>query len=130
MNCDTARKLFVNYEDGDLPSRKRQALENHLKVCDECQEEWKDYQKTLEGISGMHDLLPSPDFVSKVKQTIGKRSRGRFFGESQHQSVAFAVVSFVLILLFLLAYLFISHSIEIEVIPKIDPPPSSPENGE
>jgi len=117
MKCKVAKTLFFAYQDGDMKSSERRGFEKHLAKCGTCQREWDDYQRTLAEITGMHDLLPPADFVSKVKSTIGKRSKGRFFGESSHPSIVFAVVSFILILLFLLAYLVITHSTEIHVEP-------------
>lgn len=117
MDCKTAKKLFVSYKDGDLEGNPQKALEKHFKQCEACRKDWDEYQRTLQEITGMHDLQPPADFVSKVKQTIGKRSRGRFFGETKQPSMVFAVVSFILILLFLLAYLVISHTTEIQIEP-------------
>jgi hypothetical protein len=135
MNCKVAKTLFVSYQDGDIKSSERRAFEKHLAKCETCRLEWDDYQRTLAEITGMHDLLPPSDFVSKVKTTIGKRSKGRFFGESHHPSIVFAVVSFVLILLFLLAYLVITHSTEIRIEPAAgaeirEPPASLPSDAE
>ena len=116
MDCEKAKTLFIDYHDGDMGKGEAKALKAHLESCDECRQEWQDYQKMMEEVSGLHSLAPSEDFVSKVKQTIDKRSKGRFFGTTSASGINFAIISFILILLFLAAYLFISAGSEVEVI--------------
>ncbi len=118
MECKDAKELFIGYQDGDLDPKTKKAFEAHLESCPECKKEWEDYKKTLEEVSGLYHLAPSDDFVSKVKQTIDKRSKGRFFGASTATGTNFAVISFILIMLFLLAYLFFTTGVEVEVVPK------------
>ncbi|MCP4606784.1 MAG: zf-HC2 domain-containing protein [Proteobacteria bacterium] len=116
MECKRAKELFIGYHDGDLGERDQAALEKHLDDCDTCTTEWNGYLKTVGEISGLFRLAPPQDFASRVKQTIDRRSKGRFFGESGPFSIGFAVISFILILLFLLAYLFISQGTEFEIV--------------
>lgn len=116
MDCKRAKTLFVSYHDGDLPKEDLLALQKHLDECKQCFSEWEDYLKTMQEVSQMHKLEPSQDFVSRVKKTIGHRSRGRFFGQQESFSLRFAIISFVLIIFFLLAYLFISVGAEIHLI--------------
>jgi anti-sigma factor RsiW len=116
MNCDRARELFLEYHDGDLSDTDRQALEAHLETCEICRADWEAYQRTLGEVSGMFNVAPPADFAQRVKQTIGKRSRGRFFGHDRNLSINFAIVSFLLILLVILAYLFISSKQEIVLV--------------
>lgn len=125
MECKTATKKFVCYRDGDLPTAERLELEEHLAECAACQKEWTDYTRTVDGISGLKNIAISDDFTSKVKQTIVKRSKGRFFGDSGGLSIRFAIISFVLILVFLLAYLFITTGRDIELV-DIDEGKSAP----
>ena len=56
------------------------------------------------------------DFTLRVKQTIDKRSKGRFFGEERPLGMSFAIVSFVLIILFLMAYFYLFSEREITVL--------------
>jgi anti-sigma factor RsiW len=120
MNCDTAKELFLAFHDGDLLETDRKALESHLESCASCASEWEAYRITLGEVSGMFALSPSEGFTQRVKQTIGKRSRGRFFSDQRNLGINFAIVSFVLIVLVLLAYLYISSSREIVLIPPSD----------
>ncbi len=125
MDCERAKELFIDYHDGDIGSADRRELEKHLADCAECGKEWDEYLRCVGEVSGMHVLAPSDEFVSRVKKTIGRRSRGRFFGDTKPFSLSFALVSFILILLFLLAYLFLAGGKEIELVA---PPQSTEED--
>ncbi len=113
MKCEEAKALFLSAHDGDLGAIEKQAFDEHLASCEACQEEWKAYLLTLDEVSGMYPLAPPDEFTQRVKQVIGRRSKGRFFGDERPFSISFAIVSFVLIVLVLLAYLFISSGREI-----------------
>lgn len=115
MKCDQAQAQFLAYHDGDLSREEEKTLQAHLDECQDCKSEWEDYCATLGDVSGMFEIAPPEDFAERVKHAIGRRSRGRFFGEDRSLSVSFAIVSFVLIVLFLLAYLFIAAEREITV---------------
>ena len=52
MDCEKTRALFIDYHDGDLGSAEVKELERHLKDCDECRQEWEDYKRTMEEVSG------------------------------------------------------------------------------
>jgi anti-sigma factor RsiW len=115
MDCKIAKTLFVEYHDGELGAGKMAALEAHLADCKLCKNEWNDYKRTVNEISGMFNLAPPLDFTSRVKQTIGRRSRGRFFSQTTSFPLGFAIVSFVLILMFMLVYLFVAADKDMEI---------------
>jgi anti-sigma factor RsiW len=116
MNCIRTKELFVDYQDGVLSKKDNSELEEHLGKCDSCAAEWAIYQKTMNEISGLHYVAPEEGFTSRVKKTIGRRSRGRFFGSDQSYSLKFAVISFILILFFLLAYFYLSANTVVKEI--------------
>jgi anti-sigma factor RsiW len=116
MKCDHAKSLFLAYHDGDLSEDEHQVLKAHLDECESCASEWRAYKQTLGEVSGMFQITPPNDFAERVKHTIGRRSRGRFFGEQRVLSISFALVSFILILLFLLTYIFVSADREITLV--------------
>lgn len=129
MKCDHAKDLFLSYHDGELTGDELTALEAHLSSCEACAAEWDAYRLTLGEVSGMFRVEPSEDFTQRVKQAIGKRSRGRFFGEQRNLSISFAIVSFLLILVVLLAYLLITSSKRIELLPPSEDHASDAEGG-
>jgi len=116
MDHDRARDLFTQYHEEDLSDAELAELEEHLAECDECREEWETYRKTIDGVSGLFELAAPEDFTRSVEQKIRKRSRGRFFGDQRPKSMQFAVVSFILILLFILAYLVMTAATEIIIL--------------
>ena len=113
MKCEEATALFLSAHDGDLSEEEKRAFEAHLADCETCEADWKAYLLTLDEVSGMYPLAPPEEFTLKVKQAIGRRSKGRFFGEERPVGMSFAIVSFILIVLVLLAYLYISSGREI-----------------
>jgi anti-sigma factor RsiW len=116
MDHNRAKDLFTQYHEGDLGDEDLADLERHLEGCDECRGEWETYRKTIDGVSGLFELSAPVDFTKSVEQKIRKRSRGRFFGDQRSFSMQFAVVSFILILLFILAYLVMTAATEIIIL--------------
>ena len=104
MDHEKARELFTDYLDGELAEQDRTALEAHLAGCEECREEWKSFSKTVGEVSGLLRMAAPETFVRDVEQKIRRRSRGRFFSDGRSYSLQFAVVSFILIVLFIMAY--------------------------
>ena len=125
MDHQQARELFTSYHDGELSDKQQKALEAHLSSCDECNTEWQSYQKLMTEVSGLMNLSPPKDVVRSVERKIHRRSRGKFFGRSKASNVQFALVSFILILLFMLAYLMLTAVNEIVLLDS-HPKPEKP----
>jgi anti-sigma factor RsiW len=133
MDHDRAREAFTRLHEGELSDEEREQLERHLDECEECSTEWDSYRRTVDEVSGLLQTALPPDFARSVEQKIKKRSRGRFFGEQRPFSMQFAMVSFILILLFILAYLVLTAATEIIILDKAQQPveqPSVPEKDE
>ncbi len=126
MDCKETREIFVDCQDDVLSKADRSAMEEHLRQCESCAREWATYQKTMNELSGLLYVTPEEGFTSRVKKTIGRRSRGRFFGSDQSYSLKFAVVSFILILFFLLAYFYYASSIVVKEVTSSEPKNSDP----
>lgn len=122
MNCEKAKTLFLAYHDKELGEEETAALKKHLDECAACAAEWEAYRLTLDEVSGMFSLEPPEDFTLRVKQAIGKRSRGKFFAEHKTIGLSFAVISFLLILFFLTAYLYLFSARQITVVPSSSTP--------
>ena len=129
MDHQEAKELFTSYHDGELSDTQRAVLENHLSTCDECNAEWQAFQKLMAEVSGLMNLSPPKDVVRSVERKIHRRSRGKFFGRSKSSNVQFALVSFILILLFMLAYLMLTAVNEIvllDSVPGVEQPSQTP----
>lgn len=116
MEHDKAKELFTSYHDGDLSADVSAQLEQHLEGCESCAVEWESFKRTVSEISGLLAFAPPADLTRSVETKIRKRSRGKFFGKQKNDSLQFALVSFILILLFILAYLMLTAVTEITIL--------------
>ena len=116
MEHKKAISFFTCYYDGDLSQTDKDWLEAHLADCHACRAEWEQYRDTTSEVSGLIQMPPPPDVVKSVERKIYKRSRGRFFGRDRGNSIQFALVSFILVLLFMLAYLMLTAVNEIVLL--------------
>lgn len=116
MDCKRAEALFVDFYDGTLKGADRSELERHLEQCPSCRRSWEIYQQTIREVSGLNVLSDPDEFVKNVQQKINHRSKGRFFNDQAPYTVRFAVVSFLLIFVFLIAYLILALSSDIQLV--------------
>lgn len=116
MDHQQAIDLFTGYHDGDLDAAQKSALESHLDSCEDCKKEWQEYQKTMSEVSGLLNMVAPKDVVKAVETKIHRRSKGKFFGKQKKPNIQFALVSFILVLLFMLAYLMLTAVNEIIVL--------------
>ena len=71
MNCSKAHKLISPYIDGELPDQDMKSLEDHMKVCHKCREEF-DEGKELHNLSANADKFKAPyGFHTRVMANIG-----------------------------------------------------------
>ncbi|MDD5306878.1 MAG: zf-HC2 domain-containing protein [Deltaproteobacteria bacterium] len=105
MDHERARASFTCYHDGDLPDNVRQELEEHLAACPECLVEWEAYQRTVGEVSGLRVLAPPDDFATNIAREIRRHSPRRVHGEQIFLGLRIALLAFLLIMLFVLAYL-------------------------
>ena len=116
MEHQQARDLFTGYYEGDLPDSQRVDLESHLFHCEACETEWQAYRKTMNEVSGLLNLAPPKNVATAVEHKIHRRSAGKFFGRQKGTGIQFALVSFIIVLLFMLAYLMLTAVNEIVVL--------------
>ncbi|MBN2530941.1 MAG: zf-HC2 domain-containing protein [Deltaproteobacteria bacterium] len=116
MDHQETRDLFTEYHDGDLSDAQLQELEKHLLNCSECDAEWQTFKKTMNEISGLLSLEPPKDVALAVERKIHRRSRGKFFGRGKGSNIQYAIVSFILVLFFMLAWLMLTAVNEIVVL--------------
>lgn len=81
MNCRRIKKMFSAYLDGDLSTKERQTVENHLSSCAQCQREWRLYKKSWERLGQWENIEPHPYFISrfwtKIATKTPRHRRGR-----------------------------------------------------
>ena len=48
ISCEEVEEFILDYLEGKLPSRQKRIFEWHLKLCRECRDYLKAYQRSLE----------------------------------------------------------------------------------
>ena len=48
ISCEEVEEFILTYLDGELPPRQKRIFEWHLKLCRECRDYLKAYQRSLE----------------------------------------------------------------------------------
>lgn len=125
MEHQQARDMFTNYHDGDLSEDDKTLLEAHLNTCEECKGEWSAFERTMNEVSGLLHMAPPRDLAQNIESKIHRRSKGRFFGKQRNNNIQFALVSFILVLLFMLAYLMLTAVNDIIVLDEKSRPSDS-----
>ena len=105
MDHESARAGFTGYHDGELSDADRRSLEEHLAACAECAAEWDAYRRAVEEVSGLRVLAPSEHFARQVALAIELRAKRRSIGGLSLTGIRIAVLSLVLLMLFVLVYL-------------------------
>lgn len=125
MDHEEAQIQFSDFLEGELSTEETAQLREHLKGCPECQAELDDLRQTLSSLSGMRRVPPPPDFLGKVQQRIRRRSRGRFFSpERLLNRLPFEWISFIIILIMLVVYMYTMQGQILDVHPA--PAPKAP----
>jgi len=121
MEHKDATEQFSDFLEGSLSAEKEKALLAHLDGCKECRAELDSLRETLNSLSGLKRLPPPNEFANRVASTIHRRSRGRFFGDEPFfNRVPFEWISFVVIVLLLVAYLFMTLDLkDVKVTPRV-----------
>ncbi|MBN2802894.1 MAG: zf-HC2 domain-containing protein [Deltaproteobacteria bacterium] len=100
-----AESLFSDFFDNELNGEELIWLEKHLESCEPCKNDWDKYKQAMEEVSGLMHIMAPENVVDKVESRINKRSRGKFFNKQKYFTVRYSIVSFILVLFFVLAYL-------------------------
>ncbi|MCP4449307.1 MAG: hypothetical protein GY811_28835 [Myxococcales bacterium] len=80
-SLDANVELFSEYYEGNLAPKEAAELEALLASDEKARQDFADFEKTMEMLSGMHKMSAPMDFDKRVEDTIRRRSGGRFFGK-------------------------------------------------
>ncbi len=79
ITCREFEGFVVDYLDNELPDRQRSKFELHLRVCKECRQYLKAYQRTIEisrtAYSSVDDAVPDDVPNDLVKAILKARKR-------------------------------------------------------
>ena len=77
MRCSTCEKLRILHESGELPERRRPALERHLQRCPRCREAFRQNQRLRELLGAAPPAGPRRDLWPTVAARIAARQPHR-----------------------------------------------------
>ncbi|HHW06404.1 MAG TPA: hypothetical protein GXX34_02530 [Clostridia bacterium] len=72
LDCAAVREELSAYIDNELPSAKRQEIEQHLQRCKGCYDEYIELQVTSAIMHSLRELEPPPGFRDKVAERLRK----------------------------------------------------------
>ncbi len=99
-NDDAVVELFSEYYEGALPDEKAAEFSARLDTDSEFAAAYKQFEKTMELLSGMHKMSAPIDFDKKIEETIHRRSGGRFFGRKAFgERIPYEILAVVVMLL-------------------------------
>jgi len=109
--CVQVRSQLSDYVEGELDAATRVRIERSLKSCPQCQAELDALTATMRELHALRTPAP-PSFLSDIRSQIHKRSKGRFFASRRllFGRIPFEWLSFAMIVLMLLYYIFTSQS--------------------
>jgi len=64
-----------DFLDGDLPEEQEHELREHLKVCSECEQHFKELKKTIAFVQGTSNIKAPADFTVNVMANLPKQKR-------------------------------------------------------
>lgn len=80
-------ELLQDFLEGDLPSAKRQEVENHLAICSACSEELGRYQKIIHKAASIRkNAEPERDLWPAIESRITKQSKISALFEMKHKN--------------------------------------------
>ncbi len=75
MDCENVSLLFGKIFDGDTDESQRKALEDHLKACQACNEEYKWYKLTMQALTNLQPVAPPHDFLEQLNARINPNKK-------------------------------------------------------
>ena len=70
MKCNRVRKDLSAYIDGELSSRRRAAIENHLAECPDCKQYKESLSRVVESVRAVDRIEPSAEFWPATMRRI------------------------------------------------------------
>lgn len=70
MNCNQIETRLMDYLDGNLAARERQAIELHARACAACAERIQGFSGVFSMLDSWKDVQPSPSFNARLQKRI------------------------------------------------------------
>jgi anti-sigma factor RsiW len=107
VTCEEVRELLSSYIDGELDPKTRDALENHIKSCRECEAELAGLRQTVSILRSLDEVEVPETFraslMEKVREAVPARAPGlasRFknmFSTGPRRALVLAAAALVLV---------------------------------
>jgi len=73
MACEKYSELMMQYMDGVLTADGKANLDEHMNICEGCQEDFAAYNEILQGINDAVEIVEAPaDFASSVMAKVSE----------------------------------------------------------
>jgi hypothetical protein len=70
MNCHDIQQKLSAYAEGIISPEEKMLIEEHLKICPQCNESLMDLRKTIDYVHNLEDVEPPPWFTLRVMAKI------------------------------------------------------------
>ncbi|MGE5550010.1 MAG: zf-HC2 domain-containing protein [Bacteroidota bacterium] len=93
MDCLQAEKLFDRYLDREITGDDFGALEEHLRACPRCADNWFATRKAVDLLSALPELHPGPEVLSRLMVTLPRAKHRRSFHLTPGQAAAAVAIA-------------------------------------
>jgi anti-sigma factor RsiW len=77
MKCRQVQKRLSAFQDGELNSRERERISDHLKSCSACREQYAEMEKVWRALGDLREILPEPGFYGELVKKINESTETR-----------------------------------------------------
>ncbi len=75
MDCENVSSLYGKIFDGEADDADHKALEDHLRVCSDCKDDYNWYKFSLQALNNLEPVSPPTDFLEQLNKRIQPRSK-------------------------------------------------------
>ncbi len=68
--CQSVRKKLSAYQDGEVTSAEKDAIDAHLRTCETCQKEHEVLLQTYRVLRSMPEIEPAPGFSRQIVESV------------------------------------------------------------
>jgi len=77
MKCHQVQKRLSAFQDGELNSRARERISDHLESCSACRERYAEMEKVWQSLGEFKEILPEPGFYGQLVKKINESNETR-----------------------------------------------------
>jgi anti-sigma factor RsiW len=77
MKCRQVQERLSAFQDGELNSRERERLSDHLEGCPACRECYEEMEKVWQALGDLKEILPEPGFYGQLVKKINESREPR-----------------------------------------------------